>query len=762
MRTVPLLVLLPTLAACGGISNKLCGAPDQPCCASNTCDPGAVCGADQLCSACGQEGQACCADACSANLSCMSGTCVAPITCMTTCTIGAQRCSTSNGIDTCTASGVCPTWSVTIASCPSGSTCTANGSSADCLEACPGACTVDAQLCTNEGLRICVASGNCPSLQPLADDTDVPICLTGGVVSAELVWESPTPVGTHLVDIGGELKSSYWVLDDLGNIIRYALGPWEYELRATPGKRMKKLASCGLGSFLYAAGENGTVFRRSGGVWTEANVGSTTLLTDVACDSTRAFASGSDGQVYIRSGSTWTGYPTGVTQPFTAVTTLFSQQQVFLAGANGLIVKCEATNLPPTCTTEMSNTTVTLRGLFGDTFTDTVYAVGDDGTLLERRGGTWTRANLPGVTASLVGVTALYDSSLNASTVIAVSTTGDAVIRRNDTVQEIVQLPDTAGLTMPWVPDEDTLVFTGRRGAIFYRNGLFSMAPFVARGGRKPLTQSLEAVTSVGNGRLFAVGPGGARVRRQNGVWSVDALGAATSANLHGIAARNAGEIYAVGDNGTVLIRRFGTWVTDAVGLTTDSLSSVVLDSTRVWALSNTHLYEKKFATGMWRAIALPSGGMGTTLALKKDANGAATELVVAGQDCATWSVGLSDDAFTPGPTCNTRYVLTAAAFSSAGDLFVGTDEGTIYHRTGNTMTFENVMGTRIEPFFALIPDGSGMWAVGSSGAVFRRVSTNWSEAAPDVTTTDLHGGVKDDAEGLFFVGDNGVVLRRP
>ena len=692
----------------------------------------------------------------------MSGTCVTPLSCGTTCTLGAQRCSAANGLETCTASGVCPAWVTTVAACPSGSTCMATGASADCVEACPGACTVDAQLCTNEGLRSCVASGACPSLMPLPDDTDVPICLTGGVVSAELVWESPTPLGQHLVDIGGELKSSYWVLDDLGNIIRYALGPWEYELRATPGKRMKKLASCGLGSFLYAAGENGTVFRRSGGVWSEENVGSTTLLTDVACDSTRAFASGADGRVYIRNGGSWAGYPTGVTQPFTAVTTLFSQQQVFLAGANGLVVKCEATNLPPTCTTETTNTTATLRGLYGDTFTDKVFAVGDQGTLLERVGGTWTRATLPGVTSALVGVTGLYDSSLNATTVIAVSTSGDAVIRRNDTVQEIVQLPDTDGLTMPWVPDEDTLVFTGARGALFYRNGLFSLSPFVARGGRKPLTQSLNAVTSVGGGRLFAVGEGGARVRRQNGVWSVDALGVATTATLNAIAARNAGEVYAVGNDGTVLIRRFGTWVADAQGLTTEALHSVVLDSTRVWALGDTKLYEKKLDTGAWRAIALPQGARGTVLALRKDASGAATELVVAGAQCATWSVGLGDDSFTPGPACNARYELTAAAFSSSGDLFVGTDEGTIFHRTGNTMTFENVMGTRIDPFLALIPDGSGLWAVGSGGALFRRVSMNWSEAAPDVTTADLRAGVKDEAEGLFVVGTGGVVLRRP
>jgi hypothetical protein len=756
LRLLPLVLLLP---ACGGITNKLCGAPGQPCCASSTCDPGALCSATDLCEACGGENQKCCGDTCSGSLACMSGLCTTPVSCTTMCTLGTERCA-NNGIETCTSAGVCPTWTTTIATCPSGSLCKATGFSADCVEDCPGACTVDAQLCTNEGLRVCVASGMCPTLDPLTDDIDAPICLTGGVVSVELAWESPTPIGQRFVDIAGELRGSYWLLDDLGNIVHYALGPWEYELRPTTGKRMKHLASCGQGSILYAAGEGGTVFHRSGGNWNEESVGSTTLLTDVACDSTRAYASGADGKVYIREGSTWTGYATGQSGPFTSVTSLFSLQQVFLGGANGLIVKCDAATLPPTCSPATTNTTVTLNALFGDTFTNTVYAVGGNGTLLEGRGATWTRANLPNVTSNLVGVTALYDSSTDNTTVVAISESGDAIIRRNDAVQEIVKVPDT-GFTAAWVPYDDTLVFTADHGGIWYRDGLFSARPFFARGGRKPLTQNLHAVTSVGNGRLFAVGEGGARVRRQNGVWSVDALGVTTTATLNAIAARNAGEVYAVGTAGTVLVRRYGTWVFDAVGLTTENLQSVVLDETRVWVLGESHLFEKNFASGMWRSIALPTGFTPRVMTLRKNGT-AAQELVLGGTQCALFSFGLSDDSFTAGPACNVRYELTAAAFSSSGDLLVATDEGTIMKRAGTMMEFENVMGLRIEPFFGLVPDGSSMWAVGTTGALFRRVQGNWSDAAADLTTADLTAGVKDDTDGVFFVGAHGVVLRRP
>ena len=752
-----LLVLISCLAGCGGITTKLCGAPGQPCCAASACNQGALCGAGDLCEACGAEAQRCCGEnTCADPLSCVSGACVMGLSCEVSCTLGTGRCQ-NNGVETCTAVGVCPAWRATVALCPSGSVCTVSGTSADCVETCPGACTPDTQLCTSEGLRRCVASGACPSLAAEPDDSDMPICITGGVVNSELSWESPTPLGSDLVDIAGELAGSYWVLDELGNIVRYALGPWEYEVRPTAGKRMLHLASCGLGSYLFAAGENGTVLRRAGGSWSEENVGSTTTLTDVVCDSNRAYAAGADGRLYVREGSTWTGYATGVSTAFTGITTLFSLQQVFLAGPGGVIVKCDVNALPPTCVTETSGTTRDLSAIWADTFTNTVFAVGAAGTMLQR-GAQWTTVPLAGVTDRLVGVTGLYQASLNSVTVVAVSASGKAIIRRNAMVEEILQLPDT-GFTNAWVPNEDTVVFTARDGGLWFRNGLFSLAPFVPRGGRKPITASLLAVTSVGQGRLFAVGEGGARVRRQNGAWSVDALGAPTTATLRGVVARSPGEIYAVGDNGTVLVRRWGTWVAEAQGLTTQTLSAVVLDTQHVWALGQTQLLEKDLASGVWRVVALPAGTpVVTSLALRKDQNGKAIELVVAGYQCTVLT--LAGDVFTPGPACGVRFDFNAAAFLASGDLILATETGSIHRRTGATISFENVPGTSLDAFLGLVPDGSSMWAVGVGGRLMRRVATSWSEAAPDVTFRTFAAGVKDE-EGLFIVGSGGLVIRR-
>lgn len=757
-----LLLTVCCLLGCSGLTSKLCGAPGQPCCAESVCDANAVCGPSDLCEACGAESQKCCAqDTCADRFSCVSGACVTGLSCDVTCTLGKARCL-NNGIETCTAVGVCPAWRTTLAACPSGALCTVTGTTADCVESCPGACTPDALLCTTDGLRRCVASGACPTLASETDNTDEPTCISGGVITAELSWESPTPMGSSLVDIAGELSGSYWVLDELGNIVRYALGPWEFEVRPTVGKKMRHLASCGQGSILFAAGEGGTVLRRSGGVWTEENVGSNVLLTDITCDSNRAYAASADGRLFVRNGSTWTGYPTGTTQPFHTLTTLFSTQQIFLGGANGLIINCDVTALPPSCATEVSGTTSNINSLWGDSFTNTVYAAGNKGTLLVR-GVNWQPLSVAGLTPTdnIVSVTGLHDSRLSQTTVVAITENGKSIIRRGAAVQDLVQLPEQ-GFTCAWAPNEDTVVYTSLQGGLWFRPGLSSNIPFSARGGRKPITANLNAVVSAGQGRLFTVGEGGARYRRQNNTWSLDALGAATTATLWGLAVRSAGEIYAVGDNGTVLVRRFGTWVAEAEGLTTEALVAVVLDSERVWALGETQLLEKNLASGAWRAMPLPGGTpFPTSLALRKDVNGKATELVVVGYGCTVLSFSLTDRSFTAGPPCDTSSNFNAAAFLGSGDLLLASHSGTIHRRTGTTYTQEAISGSmNLDPFYALVPDGSSMFAMGESGRLLRRVGTSWLDVAPSVTQGALAAGVADE-EGLFVVGTGGLVLRR-
>lgn len=276
------------------------------------------------------------------------------------------------------------------------------------------------------------------------------------------------------------------------------------------------------------------------------------------------------------------------------------------------------------------------------------------------------------------------------------------------------------------------------------------------------MTASLFGAASIGLGQIFAVGEKGTRVRRQNGTWIVDGLGASTSVDLTSIAARSAGEIYAVGQNGTILVRRWGTWVPEAQGLTSEWLKAVVLDSEHVWVLAQTQLLEKNLTTGLWTAVDLPAGTPElSALAIRRGADGKARELVLAGARCAVLSFSSDTKAFSKAADCLGQTDFLAAAFLESGDLILTSgDLGPPFRRVGMTLTPENVAGLDIGSIYGLIPDGTGMWGVGSRGTLFRRVAGTWIETARDVAQSELFAGVKDD-EGLFVVGASGVVLRR-
>ncbi len=496
VRTLMTLGLV-VLALCNcGISTKLCGAPGQPCCAAAACDGEAICNSQDVCESCGAASQRCCANAaCGDTLTCTSGLCAAPLSCAVMCTLGAARCA-NNGIETCTPQGSCPAWTSTIAACPTGTLCTETGARADCAETCPGACVPDTVLCTNEGLKQCVSTGACPSLSSLADDTSVPRCITGAAVNAELSWESPSPFGQDVVDIAGELPSKYWLLDSLGNTIHYEDGSWIYEVRPSPQKTLRHLASCGQGSRLFAVGDNGTVLRRIGAEWSETTIG-TTHLTGIVCDFERAYASGADGTLYIRNNNVWAAYPTGFTEGWADLTLLYFYQQVLLVGRGGRVVRCDVSMLPPTCTPESTGTTADLRAIWSSSSAEIVWAVGAGGTILNRASSSWSALPVPAITDTLVAISGVTDASSGLTALAAVSAGGQLVTWATGVTPQVVRLPEPS-VSQLWTPDVDTMVVTGQRGGLWYRNGIYSREPFQARGGRSPVNESLYAVTSIG------------------------------------------------------------------------------------------------------------------------------------------------------------------------------------------------------------------------------------------------------------------------
>ncbi len=322
---------------------EACGGPGQACCANSSCSAGAVCDATNLCQPCGAKNQGCCAqNACNEGLTCEANTCAEKVICTTTCTLGASRCSGTGGVETCAAMGTCPVWKVLTQTCPANTTCVLTGSNAECIDPCPTRCAPNSLVCAASGLKRCVVpSGEtCPALVTETDNNDFPSCVTGAVVSSELQWESPTPLDTRYRAIAGDFAFSFWVLDSLGNIIHNGPGVAEYEVRPSGGKLMEALASCGLGSRLYAVGQNGTVLKRGFGVWDEENVGSSTRLVAVRCDSSKALALGENATLYVRFGSTWSAIPTGFLGTPRALAWSIFDQAAWVLGTGGQVAHC--------------------------------------------------------------------------------------------------------------------------------------------------------------------------------------------------------------------------------------------------------------------------------------------------------------------------------------------------------------------------------------------------------------------------------------
>jgi len=130
----------------------------------------------------------------------------------------------------------------------------------------------------------------------------------------------------------------------------------------------------------------------------------------------------------------------------------------------------------------------------------------------------------------------------------------------------------------------------------------------------------------------------------------------------------------------------------------------------------------------------------------------------VGGENCTVLSWVPATGVFTPGG-CAQDHTFLGATFNSAGDLFLASDRGAIVHRVGTTFEQES-RGATLEPFFALVPDGTTVWALGTNGGLYRRSGVAWGNTTPGITNHSLLAGVKDES-GLYVVGTAGTVLRR-
>jgi hypothetical protein len=259
------------------------------------------------------------------------------------------------------------------------------------------------------------------------------------------------------------------------------------------------------------------------------------------------------------------------------------------------------------------------------------------------------------------------------------------------------------------------------------------------------------------------VGDDGTRVRRENGAWLSDALGAPTTQVLRAVASRGNAESVAVGAAGTILVRRYGTWSDDGAGVTTKELFGVAMDAEKAWAVGDDGTWLEKAPGSAWGSIGQTvSTKHLRALAVRADGTGKAVEVIAVGADCTVLSKEGTTVTALSVAGCPAGTALLSAAFTASGELFVGGEGGVVFHRTTQGFQREYLGAGTLESVNGLVVQGSSVWALCTAGELYRRTGSTWARYAADVTTDTLNAGVNDAQDGLFLVGGRGLIWRKP
>ena len=374
----------------------------------------------------------------------------------------------------------------------------------------------------------------------------------------------------------------------------------------------------------------------------------------------------------------------------------------------------------------MGVTTDSLFGLAGTGTGQTLelYAVGDNGRIVHRAGGTWTVEADNLVSSQLNSV--WVGEGTAAGEVFAVGNSG-TVLHKQGTAWAIEKPPTTAQLTAAWGYGPDLYV-VGAAGTILHRKGGNWQPEGVGLTGE--LLAALWGTVHGGQITLYAAGNFGTLLRLDNGAWQ--ALSSRVTANpLGGVWARNPGEVYAAGSGGLILRRSGtaaqGTWATVASGVTTAALNAVT-----GWSASATTGEAEVWAVGTTGAIVHKTG--------------------------TTWSV---DGGFL------TTQELTGVWAGGQDSAYVIGRGGRIYHKTKGSWTIE--LGPGGMP---VTNDLSGVWGTGSGngevvyivgdqGLILRRDTLGWAQEGKTLTAETLVALFGTNEDNLYAFGDKGVVLRR-
>lgn len=416
---------------------------------------------------------------------------------------------------------------------------------------------------------------------------------------------------------------------------------------------------------------------------------------------------------------------------------------------------------------------VTCRTLHAATLTATDgWAVGDNGTILRGRNGTWT------VSPSPTGLDLYGVSFVRPDSGWAVGGHGGDRVGLHWDGTSWTAIPFwPSGEFPPGGPNAPRAVsgwsdsnvwMVGERGVLFYlREGRWLWDGRV-------VDDDLNAVEMVGPNEAWAVGgrnDGGhvtasAAAHMLNGNWApvtTPTTRAGFQVNLLGMDFVDRNNGWAVGEyyddvlqdlRGAVLHYAAGTWRVEIEDIPASLYSVRMASATEGWALGWRYgaggplAVYLQYKAGTWTPVAGPSSFAPLSVAL--------------GSGTAGWAVGLTGAMLElTGGSWLPRTILTtdnlnAAAFNAAGGWAVGYNGVILRFQGGNWALAASPTRNTLNAV-ALAADGG--WAVGSGGVILHLSDGEWS-AVTSPTPFSLRGVSLTSATDGWAVGNHGALLQ--
>lgn len=402
----------------------------------------------------------------------------------------------------------------------------------------------------------------------------------------------------NLNDVWGTDAAHVWAVGDSGMILYYDGSTWTTQTSGTTNQLLGVWGSDA--NNVWAVGGGGTILKWNGSTWTAQSSGTTAQLNAVSgIDQNNVWTVGNSGTIRRWNGSTWTSQTSNTTNNLNGVFAGDSTN-VWAVGDSSTIRRWDGAAWA-TLTAAAAN----FRDVWGMSVNSvwTVWVVGSNGSVRRTQGGTWAVEN-SSTTDQLNGIWGDYDHK-----VYAVGNDGTIIERDGNadlTVDWTTQVTGTSNSMFGgiWGADGSNIWAVGgsgvsNMGTVMKWNGaVWDVQTVVAS---PPLTDFPSlGVYAATQSDVWLVGAGGGIMKWDGSNWSSQSSG--TTQTLHAVWGLSANSVWAVGNGGVIRFWNGSTWSTQTSPTTMALYGVWGADGNNVWAVGQDGIIIKWNGTS-WSAV---------------------------------------------------------------------------------------------------------------------------------------------------------------